>query len=121
MRVVMRTMVVSRFTASVTPAALGSLGPVGGRRARGKQTFAESLHGHELSIEMPDATTASDWLLSLELRCGVAAAAETSPPHLFLANGRSTSELDVRRHRRGEPNPVTAELAGSRRLSDHRG
>ena len=46
----------------------------------------------------------------------------SSPPHLFLASGRSTSELDVRRHRRGEPNPVTAVArGGSRRLSDHRG
>ena len=37
---------------------------------------APAIFGHELSVEMPDATTASDWLLSLELRCGVAAAAE---------------------------------------------
>jgi len=89
---------------------------------RSRAALQRTSPGHLLTVDLTGRTTGSDWLLSLELRCGVAAAAESSPPHLFLASGRSTSELDVRRHRRGEPNPVTAVArGGSRRLSDHRG
>jgi hypothetical protein len=52
--------------------------------------------GHELSVEMPDATTASDWLPTFEFGLANDSSCLKRPVRVSGAEGRFTLKLDAR-------------------------
>ena len=63
------------------------------KRSRPSRT---SLTGHELSVEMPDATTASDWLPTFEFGLANDSSCLKRPVRVSGAEGRFTLKLDAR-------------------------
>ena len=62
----------------------------------GKRPFADAAAGHELSVEMPDATTASDWLPTFEFGMANDSSCLKRPARVSGAEGRFTLKLDAR-------------------------
>ena len=67
-----------------------------------------SLTGHELSVEMSDATTASDWLPTFEFGLANDSRCLKRPVRVSGAEGRFTLKLDARQSSsRWQPLPST--------------